>query len=168
MCRGKEFRQDFSRLGTLRSFFDCPVIALTATSPLSVTEEIEKSLHMSNTLRIKYPLDRKNIYILIDAYKTVEVSTASKSFNLCISLPLQSLAMCLEDLLRDSGTKTIVYVQKKAMAIKLWLLLHSRHHLVAVHHSSLTEETKRRVERDFRRNSLNIVIATIGFGLVSI
>ena len=76
--------------------------------------------------------------------------------------------MCLEDLLRDSGTKTIVYVQKKAMAIKLWLLLHFRHHLVAVHHSSLTEETKRRVERDFRRNLLNIVLATIGFGLVSI
>ena len=63
--------------------------------------------------------------------------------------------------------KAIVYVQRKAKAVQLWQMLSGNGKAVGIHHSSLREDTRRRVEDDFKSGHLSVIIATVGFGLVS-
>lgn len=85
---GPEFRNEFSRIGGLRALIKCPFMSLTASAPPSVESDIKLSLHLQNTVCIRHPLNRPNIYI----------SVKKKSF-LAVSFPNDFLYIILLDLL---------------------------------------------------------------------
>ena len=60
---------------------------------------------------------------------------------------------------KEENNKT---VQTKDMAAYLWSLLR---HAVAIHHSSLKAETRRKAADDFRTGRKCVIVATIGFGM---
>ena len=68
----------------------------------------------------------------------------------------------------DSNTccKRIIFVNTKDTATTIWQLL-SRLGRVGIHHSCLTKSTRQRTEADFRDDTIVVVVATIGFGIVS-
>ena len=65
----------------------------------------------------------------------------------------------------DSNTccKTIIFVNTKDTATAIWQLL-SRLVQVGIHNN---KNTRWRTEADFRDDTIAVVVATIGFGMVS-
>ncbi|KAG1935517.1 ATP-dependent DNA helicase Q5 [Pimephales promelas] len=59
---GHDFRPDYLKLGDLRSRLrDVPCVALTATAPKRVQEDIERSLKLRSPLHFATPVFRKNL-----------------------------------------------------------------------------------------------------------
>ena len=73
--RGTDFRRSFSKLGGLRALTNAPFMALTATAPPNVEAALMNSLHMSNAVIMRQPLDRPNIYL-----------SASRGFGIKVSI----------------------------------------------------------------------------------
>ena len=129
---------------------------------------------MTRKVLVSYPLDRPNIFLY--AKKTPQSQVVAlycqlqghAHCNYHIDLYLQkailSLLFGLTSL--ESFPKTIVYVQRKVKAVKLWQCLSSRGLQVGLHHSSLRADTRRQVEMQFKTGKILVVIATIGFGMV--
>lgn len=60
---GHDFRKDYLKLGELRDMYpQIPWIALTATAPRKVTEDIFQQLHMKKPKELRYPCFRKNLF----------------------------------------------------------------------------------------------------------
>ncbi|XP_062521275.1 ATP-dependent DNA helicase Q1-like [Corticium candelabrum] len=125
-------------------------MAMTATAPSKMLREISQFLCMTRKVLVSYPLDRPNIFLY--AKKTPQ----SQKAILSLLFGLTSL---------ESFPKTIVYVQRKVKAVKLWQCLSSRGLQVGLHHSSLRADTSRQVEMQFKTGKILVVIATIGFSM---
>ena len=62
-CRGKDFRQDYSRLKMVCALFpSVPLLALTATANKQDRKEIREVLGLSDCVDITVSPDRKNIF----------------------------------------------------------------------------------------------------------
>lgn len=81
-CRGKQFRQDYDRLGELRSILPShvPAMALTATASYAVYETAVTVLGMKDPVLVAAPPSRSNIFFsvvrkkeLVDIAKDIAV-----------------------------------------------------------------------------------------------
>ena len=81
LCRGRDFRTAFTRIGGLRALTDTPFMALTALAPPNIESAIVETLQLKNAAVVSRQLDRPNIYL-----------SACQSKSLNVSLVL--LAMC--------------------------------------------------------------------------
>jgi ATP-dependent DNA helicase RecQ len=151
---GHDFRPDYRMLGqhlpVLRgadSTDPTPVLALTATATPAVQADIIAQLGMVDPERFIHGFRRDNL-----AIEVVEVS-----------VPLRSGVICA--LLADPSRRpAIVYAQSRKQAEKLAedLLLKIP---AAAYHAGLDAETRERVQRAFQASELEIVVATIAFGM---
>ena len=145
---GHDFRPDYRRLGQhVPSLRPAPVIALTATATKPVQDDIVEQLGLVKAERFIHGFRRSNI-----AIEVVEVS------------PSQRPALTLE-LLADAGRRpAIVYTptrkQAEALAIDL-----GTYHPAAAYHAGLDAERRKQVQEDFLGGKLQIIVATIAFGM---
>ncbi len=74
----------------------------------------------------------------------------------------------IEDLRQESNDfkKTVIFVRTKESATAIWQML-SKTGLAEIHHSSLTTERRRQSESQLKNSQVSVVVATIGFGMVS-
>ncbi|KAG0334692.1 hypothetical protein BG004_000310 [Podila humilis] len=95
---GQEFRTDYSKIGQLRNLIppDVAFVAVSATLPGQVLQDIKRSLSFSNDVMvIRADTDRPNIKYVVQ----VEVENIERCYK--------ALEMCLDD------KKTIVYFDNK-------------------------------------------------------
>ncbi len=152
---GHDFRPDYRMLGQhlpmLRgggnSSDPTPVLALTATATPAVQADIIAQLAMAEPERFIHGFRRDNL-----AIEVVEVS-----------IPLRSGIICawLADRARRPA---IVYAQSRKQAEKLAEDL-SPKIPAAAYHAGLDAETRERVQRSFQASELEVVVATIAFGM---
>ena len=66
-CRGKQFRQDYDRLGELRSILPShvPVMALTATASCAVYETAVTVLGMKDPVLVAAPPSKSNLFFCV-------------------------------------------------------------------------------------------------------
>ncbi len=145
---GHDFRPDYRRLGQhIPSLRPAPVIALTATATKPVQNDIVLQLALAQPARFIHGFRRSNI-----AIEVVEVPP-SERFQLA------------RELLADPQRRpSIVYTptrkQTEALANEL-----CAHHKAAAYHAGLDAETRRQVQEDFLAGKLEIIVATIAFGM---
>ena len=74
--RGKNFRTVFQQLGGLRALTNAPFMALTASAPPSIEDEVKSTLELNvhDCVMVSLPLDWPNIYILIQRKSSLSVS----------------------------------------------------------------------------------------------
>ena len=74
----------------------------------------------------------------------------------------------IEDLRQESNDfkKTVIFVRTKESATAIWQML-SKTGLAEIHHSSLTTERRRQSESQLKNSQVSVVVAIIGFGMVS-
>jgi len=168
---GDNFRQEYQQLSELRSFFQTPVMALTATSTKKVKADITTHLHLSDEdtdIVYKSP-DRPNIFIQILKRESSEYemslgwlidhirlngSKSKKPIIYCRSIDTVSeIFLTFKDSLGADA-----YFDKKKQADNI---------LVEMYHKSTHQDSKERILTEFKSGSSRIrcIIATVALGM---
>jgi RecQ family ATP-dependent DNA helicase len=152
---GHDFRPDYRMLGEhlplLRGAGDAiaPVIALTATATPAVQADILKQLGMVKPKKFIHGFRRGNL-----AIEVVEVSMPERP-------------AVIRGLLGDAARRpAIVYATSRKQAERLAEdLANTAHIAAAAYHAGLEPETRETVQRAFQAGQLEVVVATIAFGM---
>jgi ATP-dependent DNA helicase RecQ len=145
---GHDFRPDYRTLGEhLPALRPAPIIALTATATPTVQQDIVAQLHLGNPALFIHGFRRSNL-----AIEVVEMSKPRRhEFT--------------AKLLRDPAARpAIVYAPSRRAADELAADL-ARHFSAAAYHAGLDPSVRERVQADFQAGKLEVVVATIAFGM---
>ncbi|MDE3188184.1 MAG: ATP-dependent DNA helicase RecQ [Acidobacteriota bacterium] len=145
---GHDFRPDYRMLGQyLPALRPAPVLALTATATPTVQADIMTQLGMVRPERFIHGFRRENL-----AIEVVEV-------------PVPQRPETVRGLLKDKARRpAIVYAPSRKLADRLAEEL-SRTVSAAAYHAGLDAETRERVQSAFQGGELEVVVATIAFGM---
>ncbi len=145
---GHDFRPDYRMLGQyLPELRPAPVVALTATATPTVQRDITTQLGMVAPKKFVHGFRRENL-----AIEVVEVPVPERSRVICALL---------------AGTErrpAIVYATSRKQAERLAEDL-ARTMPAATYHAGLAAETRERVQAAFQAGKLEVVVATIAFGM---
>jgi ATP-dependent DNA helicase RecQ len=145
---GHDFRPDYRTLGEhLPALRPSPIIALTATATPTVQRDIVNQLHLNDPALFIHGFRRSNL-----AIEVVEMSKPRRhEFTV--------------QLLRDAANRpAIVYAPSRKSAEDLAAELHRRFP-AAAYHAGLESSVRERVQQAFQSGKLEVVVATIAFGM---
>jgi ATP-dependent DNA helicase RecQ len=148
---GHDFRPDYRMLGqylpALRNGGGMPVLALTATATPTVQADIIAQLGMVKPEQFIHGFRRENLAIEV------------------VELPVPERAGAIRGLLNDAARRpAIVYATSRKQAESLAEEL-SHSIAAAAYHAGLDAETRERVQQAFQSGKLEVVVATIAFGM---
>src|SRR5271168_3773486 len=143
---GHDFRPDYRTLGDyLPSLRPAPVIALTATATPTVQKDIIAQLKLTKPELFIHGFRRHNL-----AIEVVELSKPRRN---------DFTAKLLKE---KSNRPAIVYAPSRKAAEELAATLGGS---AAAYHAGLDPGTRERVQRNFLDGKLEVVVATIAFGM---
>ncbi|MFH1019103.1 MAG: DNA helicase RecQ [Pseudomonadota bacterium] len=144
---GHDFRPEYSKLGQLRRLFpDIPVIALTATAEPHTRKDILERLGLNPSQCYISGFDRPNIrYTVLEKQK-----------------PFAQLTTFLKGRREEAG---IVYCLSRKRVEKVTGQLREAGFSAASYHAGLPAMQRQRVQEDFLRDDLRIIVATVAFGM---
>jgi ATP-dependent DNA helicase RecQ len=143
---GHDFRPDYRMLGEyLPSLRPAPVMALTATATPEVQRDIANQLRLQNPSLFIHGFRRHNL-----AIEVVELSRPRRN------------QFTVDLLQRAENRPAIVYAPSRKAAEELASQFGGR---AAAYHAGLDPATRERVQRHFLSGALEIVVATIAFGM---
>jgi RecQ family ATP-dependent DNA helicase len=145
---GHDFRPDYRMLGQhLHLLRPAPVLALTATATPIVQNDIVEQLGLQDAVRFIHGFRRENLAIEV------------------VEMPKPSRTDRALELLRDQARRpAIIYAptRKEAEATALTL---DPHFPSAAYHAGIDAAQRDRVQRRFLNGDLEVVVATIAFGM---
>jgi len=145
---GHEFREHYRMLSQLKiSFPSSTIAAFTATATELVREDILTNLRLQNPRVIKGSLFRNNLTI----YAKHRQSDGRKQL--------------LEFLKEHPNKAGIIYAFSRKQTESLANYLKNQGYKAEAYHAGLKTEVKNSVFADFVSDNLNIVVATIAFGM---
>ena len=144
---GHDFRPEYSQLGGLKaSFPHAPIMALTATADYSTRQDILTHLNLENPHRYIGSFDRPNIrYTLEEKYKPMEQLTRF--------------------VLAQKGKSGIIYCNSRNKVERIVESLRNKGVSAAAYHAGMETALRERVQQDFQRDNVQVVVATIAFGM---
>jgi ATP-dependent DNA helicase RecQ len=125
-----------------------PVLALTATAPPAVADDIVQQLDIPSARVVRTPTHRKNIHL--EVRRTPSEDTKREQ---------------LERLLKEETGATIIYVSTVKQADELWTALVERGLPAGRYHGDLNDNDRESMQEAFMSNTLRIMIATKAFGM---
>jgi ATP-dependent DNA helicase RecQ len=144
---GHDFRPEYLALGELRRHFpQVPVVALTATADPQTRADILARLGLKQARVFVAGFDRPNIrYNVVDKHK-----------------PFAQLQAFLKGRRGEAG---IVYALSRKRVEEVAARLAAAGLRAAPYHAGLADEERRRVQEDFLRDDIQVVVATVAFGM---
>ncbi|MBK8013024.1 MAG: RecQ family ATP-dependent DNA helicase [Deltaproteobacteria bacterium] len=145
---GHDFRPDYRLLGDhIRQFASLPVIAMTATATRDVQDDIVKQLGLERGRRFIHGFRRSNL--------AIEIVTAAPAER----------AAAVERVLEDRARRpAIVYAATRKGAEEIAARLAAAFPSAA-YHAGLSSERRDAVQDDFLKGRLEVIVATIAFGM---
>ncbi len=144
---GHDFRPEYRNLNLLRQKFPAvPIIALTATATERVREDIVKQLDLQNPQIFTSSFNRPNL-----AYEV---------------LPKKDSLKTILSLLKKNGDESaIIYCFSRNDTEKIVANLKKNGLKSAPYHAGLTPNIRRENQEKFIQDKVNIIVATIAFGM---
>jgi len=144
---GHDFRPEYRQLVEVRERYPKAVcMALTATATVRVREDIQTTLKFTRANEFVASFNRENLYIEV-AEKT------------------DSLRQTLKYLSRFKDQSGIIYCFSRRQVDELSADLAKHGFSVRPYHAGLTEAERKRNQEDFIRDDVQIIVATIAFGM---
>ncbi|GAA4278906.1 DNA helicase RecQ [Aquimarina mytili] len=144
---GHDFRPAYTQLGYLKNKFpNTPLIALTATADKATRQDICDQLNISNATQHLASFDRKNL--------SLEVRPGNKR--------IEQILNFLDNKPNDSG---IIYCLSRKATETLAEKLRNQGYNAEAYHAGVVHEKRAKVQEDFINDSIQIVCATIAFGM---
>jgi len=143
---GHDFRPEYAALGLLKSHFPhVPIIALTATADIQTQQDIIRRLNYQPKHYIT-SFNRPNIH-----YHVVIKNN-----------PIKQLDQFLKSQQQQAG---IIYCGTRASVERLAAKLQELGYAARGYHAGLSHAERREVQTLFRHDNIDIVVATIAFGM---
>lgn len=144
---GHDFRPEYSQLGGLKSCFpNAPIMALTATADHATRKDILLHLNLHDPYIYIGSFDRPNIrYTLVEKYKPME--------QLC------------RFVLAQKGKSGIIYCNSRNKVERIAESLRNKGISAQAYHAGLEASQREQVQRAFQRDNVQVVVATIAFGM---
>ncbi|QLB16084.1 ATP-dependent DNA helicase RecQ [Mannheimia varigena] len=144
---GHDFRPEYTLLGGLRNTFpNVPLMALTATADPTTRADILHHLRLNDPHIYLGSFDRPNIrYTVQEKFK-----------------PLEQL---LKFINKQQGKSGIIYCNSRKKVEEITEKLASRNISVLGYHAGMSFEQREFVQNAFQRDDIQIVVATIAFGM---
>ena len=149
---GREFRPDYLNLKILKvKFPKLPILAITATAPNKIREDVISQLGMVNTIFFRASYNRTNLFIEIrnkKDYKDV----------------IENMA---EFIKTEYPTSTgLIYCSSKKNCEKIAHQLLTNYHInCAFYHASMSERKKNEIQDKWKNDEIKIIVATVAFGM---
>ncbi len=144
---GHDFRPEYRRLTELKKRFPTTSIhAYTATATERVRQDIAAQLRLRDPLTLVGTFDRPNL-----VYRMIP--------------RVDARAQALEVLRRHRGTAAIVYCISRKDTESMAAFLQAHGLRAACYHAGLEPDERRRTQDDFASENLDVVVATVAFGM---
>jgi ATP-dependent DNA helicase RecQ len=150
---GHDFRPAYRKLAGLKSRFEAPVLALTATATAEVMRDIESQLGLSDALRFRGSFFRPNLKI--HAFKKGDNDDRRIKVRESIG------KLCLA----RKGESGIVYTLSRASAESTAEYLNKLGIRALPYHAGLSPEDRTTTQDAFIRDDIDVVCATVAFGM---
>ncbi len=145
---GHEFRENYRRLSLLKEqFATTPIAAFTATATHAVESDIASNLGLQNPKRVRGSLFRENL--TINARHRIK----------------DGRAQLMEFLKLHTDESGIIYTLSRKSTEAVAHFLQSKGIEAKAYHAGLPTEEKNRTYADFVADRVQIVVATIAFGM---
>lgn len=147
---GHDFRPEYARLGILRDEFpDVPVMALTATADKVTRRDILAQLALRDPAVFVSSFDRPNLFL-----------------DVRCGLKGREKTSLLRDFIgRHEGQSGIVYCLSRKTTDKVAAELRAGGIAAVPYHAGLTPDERDAAQDDFIRDRVQVVVATIAFGM---
>lgn len=144
---GHDFRPEYVKLGMLRQRFpDVPILALTATADHHTRKDILDCLCLEGAETHVASFDRPNIrYLVTEKHH-----------------PMRQLLEFLGERQEDAG---IIYCLSRKRVEEVAVTLQRSGIRAAAYHAGMANKQRDRVQDDFLRDRLRVIVATIAFGM---
>ena len=144
---GNDFRPEYTRLTELTQLFpNIPVAALTATADTATQQDIRQQLNLVNCKTFVSSFERKNIEIDV--------------------LPAKKRIQVIQQFLQNQGSHAgIIYCLSRRSTEETAAKLREVGYLVEHYHGAMNSERRAEVQDRFLRDDIQIVCATIAFGM---
>ena len=144
---GHDFRPEYTQLGGLKAAFpNAPIMALTATADYATRQDILTHLKIRPSSQNTWQFDRPNIrYTLEEKFKPMEQLTRF--------------------VLAQKGKSGIVYCNSRSKVERIAETLRNKGVSAAAYHAGMETALRERVQQDFQRDNVQVVVATIAFGM---
>ena len=144
---GNDFRPEYAQLRTLIDIFnDIPVLALTATADKATQEDIRQQLHLKDPRTFLSSFERPNIH-------------------LSVKPGIQRMDRIKEFIRERKGQPGIIYCLARKTTEEIARNLVNYGYKAAAYHAEIDNYTRKKVQEDFQFDRLQIVCATIAFGM---
>ena len=144
---GNDFRPEYVRLASLKQHFPkANTIALTATAGAATRKDIVHQLKLNDPGIFVSSFERKNI--------SISVKSGIKRAE-------QILAFLYD----KSTTSGIVYCLSRKSTEQVAARLRKNGYKAESYHAGLASEDRMRIQRDFQNDEVNVICATIAFGM---
>lgn len=147
---GHDFRPEYTQLADIRTTFpDVPVMALTATADKVTKEDILQQLNIPDAQQFISSFNRPNLSLQV--YRGYSAADKLKHILALIRLhPYESgIIYCLA---RKTTEELVAKLQQSGIS-------------AAAYHATLSPEERNRVQDDFVNDRVQVVCATIAFGM---
>ncbi|WP_345239087.1 RecQ family ATP-dependent DNA helicase [Pontibacillus salipaludis] len=148
---GHEFRTDYLKLDeTLKQLKEPTVLALSATAPVHVQDDILKQVDRPEMRKHIYPMDRENIAFSVEHVTGMEEK-------------IQRLA----DILNTHSVPTMIYFSSRQWTEKAAHELSQRVQdlRIAYYHGGMDQMDRLLIQQQFMNNQLDVICCTSAFGM---
>lgn len=143
---GHDFRPEYTKLEEIKTRYNVPVIALTATANIRTQEDIVKQLNLNNPTLFKTSFNRENIYIDIEPKKNEH-------------------HQMLQYISQFGGQNGIIYCLSKKKVDEITEFLNTQGYTALSYHAGMNQKDREYNQNYFLKNENIIMVATIAFGM---
>ncbi|MBF0344398.1 MAG: DNA helicase RecQ [Nitrospirae bacterium] len=144
---GHDFRPDYLTLSTIKSQFpDVPIAAFTATATAKVQNDIINKLGLHDPFIIRASFNRPNLFYQVQ--RKIDVET-----------------QVLEFLKQHKGKSGIIYRTSRDSVDAMANFLIVNGISALPYHAGLPPETRKKNQEVFRKDEVDVIVATIAFGM---
>lgn len=147
---GHDFRPEYSQLGILHDEFpNVPILALTATADKITRNDIVEQLKMNNPHTFISSFDRPNLSLTVRRESTKR----------------EKMKYIFNFIANHYGESGIIYCLSRKKTESVAKELCEKGLNVSVYHAGLTADKRNKTQEDFKNDKIQIVCATIAFGM---
>ena len=149
---GRDFRPDYLELKQIKEKFPkVTILALTATAPKKIRDDVISELGMKQTLYFQLSYNRPNLYLEIRNKKL-------------FSNPIDDMAKILK---KNYKNKTgLIYCNSKNECENISRILKKNYDInCAFYHAGMRDVDRREVQDNWMNDEIKVVVATVAFGM---